>query len=152
MRPLLISFLMCFVFTCLAPCASGEEKPHSKKDHRIQLIYYVTGMEGQDEVEDVTSAVKTQKSVIFGTVNTERGYITLSLDSHEISYQQVAEAIASTGRKHGKTYDPRIVITVADYSNPALGPKIKEIFSAPNLKPWIKYEAIDKASGVFFIH
>jgi hypothetical protein len=152
MRTLLLSFLTCSVIACLTPCAPGEEKTHSKKDHRIQLFYYVTGMEGQDEVADVTSAVKAQKSVVFGTVNTERGYVTLSLDSHEISYQQVAEAIAIAGRKHGKTYDPRIVITVADYSNPALGPKIKEIFAASNLKPWIKYEAIDEANGVFFIH
>jgi hypothetical protein len=129
----------------------GTKVP-TKPGHRVRLIYYLSGVEGQKEADAIVLSVKVLKTVTTASVDTGRGCLKVSFDSHDLSYHQVAQAIADAGAQFGKKYDPRVVISVPDYAKPDITPKIKAIFANGQLKPWIWIEAIDESKGVFFVH
>jgi hypothetical protein len=124
----------------------------TKEGHRVRLIYYLSEVSGQKEADAIVQAVKAIKTVTTASVNTNREYLKISFDSHEVSYHQVAQVIADVGAGFNKKYDPRVVITIPDYSRPEVMPKIKAIFADEKFKPWIVIEPIDAAKGVFFVH
>jgi hypothetical protein len=135
----------------LADNQDGTKIP-TKEGHRVRLIYYLSEVAGQKEADAIVLAVKAIKTVTTASVDTNRGYLKISFDSHEVSYHQVAQVIADAGNNFNKKYDPRVVISVPDYAKPEVMPKIKAIFADEKLKPWIVIEPIDAAKGVFFVH
>jgi copper chaperone CopZ len=144
--------LAAFAVTSVSAASQDGTKTPVKEGHRVRLIYYVTGLESAKEADAITAAIKLLPTVTTATANLERGYLKVSFDSHELSYHQVAQAIADAGTSSRKNYDPRVVISVPDYAKPDIAPKIQAIFDDPKLKPWVKIEPIDRAKGVFFVH
>jgi copper chaperone CopZ len=147
----LISFVV-LAGTSASAASQDGTKVQVKEGHRVRLIYYLTGAETAKEADSVIAAVKALPTVTSATANLERGYLKVSFDSHELSYHQVAQAIAEAGSSSGKNYDPRVVISVPDYAKPEIAPKIQAIFDDPKLRPWVKIELIDAAKGLFFVH
>jgi hypothetical protein len=129
----------------------GTKVP-TKPGHRVRLVYYLSELEGPTEADAIVLAVKALATVTTASVDTTRGYLKISFDSHDLSYHQVAQAIADVGTGFGKKYDPRVVMSIPDYSKADVTPKIKAIFADEKLKPWIRIEAIDESKGVFFVH
>jgi copper chaperone CopZ len=129
----------------------GTKVP-TKEGHRVKLIYYLSGVEGQKEADAIVRAVKALNTVTAASVDTGRGYAKVAFDSQDLSYHQVAQAIADVGIRFEKKYDPGVVISIPDYSKPEVTPKIKAIFADEKLKPLIWIEAIDESKGVFFVH
>ena len=155
--PALSRFLLTLALTALLPgFAWGDggdgTKKQEKEGHRVKLIYYVTGLGSQAEADEIAAAVKALPTVTQVVPNLARGYVRVLFDSHELSYHQVAQAIADAGKNHGKAYDPRVVVSIPDYAKSEITPKIKAIFADPVLQSWIRIEPIDAAKGTFFVH
>lgn len=148
--------LVCFFLSSLALCAQAEDRDGTKipvkSGHKVHIIYYVTGLGEQSEPEAIVQSVKKLETVSSVGVNTDRGYVKVVFDSHQLSYHQVAQAIMDAGAQFGKDYDPRVVISVPDYPRKDVTPKINAVFANPKFKQWIKIEAIDSEKGLFFVH
>jgi len=129
----------------------GTKAP-TKEGHRVRIVYYLTGLASPAEGQLITKKVKVLKSVTAVTINTGRHYALVAFDSHEISYQQVAQAMVEAGAQFKKLYDPRVVVSIPDYANPANKARIDAVFADEKLKPWITIEPIDAAKGLFFVH
>jgi hypothetical protein len=134
-----------------ADTQDGTKIP-TKEGHRVKLIYYLSDVDGQQEADAIVLAVRTIKTVTTASVDTNRNYLKISFDSHEVSYHQVAQVIADAGTNFNKKYDPRVVISIPDYPKPEVMPKIKAIFADEKFKPWIVIEPINTAKGIFFVH
>jgi len=153
MQRFILIALMALLTTSLVHADNGDgTKVQVKPGHRVKLIYYISELHGQKESDAIVAALKPLPTVTTASVDTTRGYVRISFDSHDLSYHQVAQAIAEVGTTFEKIYDPRVVISVPDYPKPDITPRIKAIFADEKLKPWITIEAIDESRGLFFVH
>ena len=135
-----------------APAAAAESTDVPYQPHTPTLIYYLTGADGQKDIDAIHAAVQKLPSASTVSVNTNRSYARVRFDSHVLSYHQVAQAITDAGNLLGKHYDPWIVFTVTGYAQTNQTARVNAIFAGKRLNQRVKVTPLDKVKGEFAIH
>jgi copper chaperone CopZ len=143
------SLLLCAALSRAADAAKDDE-PYAP--HTPTLIFYLTGADGQKDVDAISGAISKLKSASTTEVNTSRSYVRVRFDSHVVSYHQVAQAISDAGKSIGKKYDPWLIFIVADYAKGANAEKVDEIFAGKRLNTRVTVKPLDKGRGEFMVH
>src|SRR4051794_27494091 len=81
-----------------APPASGED---AYAPHTPTLLFHLVNF-APDDADALGAALTKVASVRKVEVNPAKGYAQVRFDSHVVSYHQVAQAIAETGKSLGK--------------------------------------------------
>ena len=136
----------------VAAAADDAKDDEAYRPHTPTLVFYVSGLSGQQDVDAIRASVQKLPSVLKVNVNVERGYAQVRFDSHVVSYQQVGQAIADAGAKVGKKFDPRLKIRVPEYSQGDNAAKVDAVFAGKRLNQRVRIEPLDKSQGEFFVH
>ncbi len=147
-----LSALWC-VFLAVGMAQAGEGKAATavRNPHWVTLIFYLTKVEGQTDADAISASLKQVKSTTAVTVNTQRGYVLVTFDSHAVSFHQVAQAIADAGAATGRPYDPRLRISVPEYSLGGNAAKVDAVFAGKRLNQRVSIEPLDKTKGEFLV-
>src|SRR5262249_192053 len=135
-----------------AVAADGKKAPAARAPHTVSLIFYLSGANSQADTDAISSTVKKVKSVTSLSVNTDRTYALVSFDSHAGSYHQMAQAFIDAGDGIGKKYDPRLKITVPEYSQGKNAVGVDAVFAGKRLNQRVSVQPIDKTKGEFLVH
>lgn len=139
----------------LASSACGaEDQPaaQAKAPHPVRATFYLSDVQGEEDVAAITASVKKAASVTAVHVSTEAEFVIVAFDSHVASYHQIAQAIADAGDASGKTYDPQLVINVPEYSQGDNARKLDAIFESKPMTERVNIVPVDKAKGQFAVH
>jgi hypothetical protein len=142
-------FLFCAGLSLGADAPKGDE-PYAP--HTPTLIFYLTGADGQKDVDAISGAISKLRRASTTEVNTLRSYARIRFDSHVVSYHQVAQAISDAGKSIGKTYDPWLIFIVPDYAKGDNTEKVDEIFAGKRLNTRVRVKPLDKAKGEFAVY
>ena len=144
--------LLAFTAAGHLPAAEPPTSDDAYRPHTPTLAYYVSGLAGQKDADTIVARVQTLPSVRKVRVDLVRQYVQVRFDSHVVSYHQVAQAIADAGVKLKRKFDPRLKITVPEYSRGDNAAKVDAIFAAKRLNQRVRIEPTDKAKGEFLVH
>jgi copper chaperone CopZ len=120
--------------------------------HTPTLIFYLSGADGPKDVEAIRESIGKLKSATLVEANTNRSYARVRFDSHVVSYHQVAQALADAGATVDKHYDPRLKITVPEYSKGDNAAKVDAVFTGKRLNQRVTVQRVDPAKGIFLVH
>jgi len=129
---------------------SGSDAPH--QPHTPTLIFYLSAAKDQTDVDAIGVSIKKLKSAAVVEVNTNRGFARVRFDSHVVSYHQVAQAIADAGKTLGKTYNPHLVFSVAEYAQKDNAADVDAIFAGKRLNSRVHIQSLDKSKGRFLVY
>ncbi len=148
------SLLMVLVVVLAAHSAQAEDQPTdaAKKPHPIKATFFLSDIQGEEDVVAISAAVKKLASVTSVDVSTEAEFAIVGFDTHVVSFHQVAQAIEDAGNKIGRNFDPRLVINVPEYSQGDNAAKIDAIFEAKPMTERVNIVVLDKAKGQFEVH
>ncbi len=156
MPRILLFLLSVTAAACLAagnaPVDPATIPQSEKPPHPVRLLFYLTGLHGENEIAAIKQSVGMLKTVTSVKVNAGRGYALVAFDQRDLSFHEVAQAISDAGMAAGKWYDPRVVMHIPDFARPGITPKVRAILEDEKLKSLIRVDPIDEAKGVFFIH
>src|SRR5258708_4665051 len=106
------SLLLTAAILVLATAAPGQEV----KPHPTTVTFFVSGVKSSQDAEAITASLKKVPSFtkVEGLTPTS-GHANVSFDSHVVSYQQIAQAIAdaSTG---GQKYAVTLQVLIPEYA------------------------------------
>ena len=138
---------------CMVMGVRAEDKPAAAtpKPHPTKVTFYLSEIEGEEDVATINASVKKLPSVTAVDVTTEAEFALVAFDSHVVSFHQVAQAITDAGNVTGHTYDPRIVINVPEYAVKDNSAKVDAVFESKPLIERVLIEPLDKAKGQFTV-
>jgi hypothetical protein len=142
------AILFCAVLSWAADTPGDE--PYAP--HTPTLIFYLTGADGQKDMDAISAAISRLKSASVTETNTSKSYTRVRFDSHVVSYHQVAQAVADAGTSIGKKYDPFLIFIVPDYAKADNADKVDEIFAGKRLNTRVIVKPLDKSKGEFMVH
>jgi copper chaperone CopZ len=134
-----------------APADDVEKADEPHQPHTPTLIFYLSGAENQKDIDAIRASVQKLKSATTLDVNTNRSYVRIRFDSHVVSYHQVAQAISDAGTRSGKHYDPRLIISVPEYSQTNHAAKVDAIFAGKRLNTRVTLKPLDERKGRFLV-
>jgi hypothetical protein len=144
--------LLLLLLTASGPLAGATDKDTGpNQPHTPTLIFYLSGAQARDE-DAVRAAVQKLQGARMIDFNENRGYARVRFDSHVISYHQVAQAISDAGKTLGRSFDPYLVFTVADYAKADNATKVDRVFAGKRLNQRVHVTPVDLKKGVFAIH
>ena len=132
--------------------ADEETSDQPYKPHTPTLIFYLSGADGQKDMDAIRASVGKLSSASTLEVNTTRSFARVRFDSHVVSYHQVAQAIADAGKTLGKNYDTYLIFSVPAYGLSDNAAKVDAIFAGKRLNTRVLVKPLDKTKGVFSIH
>lgn len=138
---------------CMASGVRAEDQPAAAtlKPHPTKVTFYLSEIEGEEDVAAINASVKKLPSVTAVDVTTEAEFALVAFDSHVVSFHQVAQAITDAGNVTGRTYDPRIVINIPEYAEKDNAAKVDAVFERKPLLERVLIEPLDKAKGQFTV-
>jgi hypothetical protein len=141
--------LFSLIRTTPADDMEKADEPH--QPHTPTLIFYLSGAENQKDIDVIRASVQKLKSATTLDVNTNRSYVRIRFDSHVVSYHQIAQAISDAGTMSGKHYDPRLIISVPEYSQTNNAAKVDAIFAGKRLNTRVTLKPLDERKGRFLV-
>jgi copper chaperone CopZ len=153
-RPHLLLFAIAISLPLLAAKKPTSTEPDGEASlpHTPTLLFHLTGASGKDDADSIQASVGRLKSVKKVVIDTTRSSVQVRFDSHVVSFHQVAQAIADAGNALGKKYDPRLTVTVPEYTQPGNAAKVDAIFAGKRLNQRVKIEPADQTKGIFMVH
>jgi len=142
-----------FSFISAHAQTNGTQAPDEiRQPHTPTLIFYLSGANGQPDVDSLRAAVQKLKSATVRDLNTNRSYARIRFDSHVISYHQVAQALADAGTVLGKHYNPFTIFVVPDYAQSNNAARVDAIFAGKRLNTRVTVKPLDKTRGKFLVY
>jgi copper chaperone CopZ len=132
--------------------ADEETSDQPYKPHTPTLIFYLSGADGQKDMDAIRASVGKLSSASTLEVNTTRSFARVRFDSHVVSYHQVAQAIADAGKTLGKNYDTYLIFSVPAYGLSDNAAKVDAIFAGKRLNTRVTVKPLDPSKGIFSIH
>jgi copper chaperone CopZ len=145
------SIALFLLFTSSGWSAPDEPTEEPFAPHTPTLIFYLSGMQTQQDADAIRASVKKLKSASLVTANTNRSYVRIRFDSHIVSYHQVAQTISDAGVAASKQYNPRLVFIVPGYSQGTNAAKVDAIFAGKRLNTRVTVKPLNKTKGQFLI-
>lgn len=142
-----------FALACLAPDAlfAAKKSDAASPPHTPTLCFLLSNVTSQRDADAIGVTVAKLKSVMTHSVNVAEGFVLVRFDSHVASYHQVAQAVAEAGKRLGKSYDPRLKITIPEYPHGDNAAKVDAVLAGKRLNQRVKVEQMDKTKGVFLL-
>jgi copper chaperone CopZ len=153
MKPMLIfAASLGLIVPSLACADENASDDEAYRPHTPTLIFYLSGIADQMDVDTILSCVKKLPSVRKVNVNIARGYAQVRFDSHVVSYHQVGQALADAGAAVGKKFEPRLKITIPEYSQGDNAAKVDAVLAGKRLNQRVRVEPLDKTKGEFHVY
>ena len=145
MKVCLSSLLALAVVTSVAPAEEKAVVPHP-----TTVTFYIAGVKSDKCVEEITASLKRVPSFTkVEGLTPKSGFANVSFDSHVVSFQQIAQAIADAAPGEAQKCAATIKIKVPEYAEGDNAAKVDALFKKLDSK--VKIEATDKAAGEFVV-
>ena len=142
--------LLILALAATASLRAVEPDDDAYRPHTPTLTFHLTHADDAADAEAIRASV--QKLASVSKIAFAHGSVQVRFDSHVVSYHQIAQAIAAAGAARGGKFDPRLKITVPEYSQGGNATKVDAVFAGKRLNQRVRIEPLDKARGEFLIH